>query len=102
MAVSSDAGIRVYTTLSSNNADGFLKSIYDNPGILHVDSRMHDNPLIDLLKHALYITFNAETGKNAKRRTFCRRSDFFALQSSHRNLHVHPQEKARVCRKIAR
>ena len=32
MAVISDADIRVYTTLSSNNADGFLTSIYDNPG----------------------------------------------------------------------
>lgn len=32
MAVISDAEIRVYTTLSSNNADGFLTSIYDNPG----------------------------------------------------------------------
>ena len=102
MAVSSDAGIRVYTTLSSNNADGFLKSIYDNPGILPVDCRVHDNPLIDLLKQALYITFKTENGKNAKRRTYSRRSDFFALQSSHRNLHVHPQEEARICRKIAR
>ena len=32
MATISDAEIRVYTTLSSNNADGFLKSVYDNPG----------------------------------------------------------------------
>ena len=33
MAASDDARIRVYTSLSSNNADSFLNSVYDNPGL---------------------------------------------------------------------
>ncbi len=48
MADNNDDEIRVYTTLSSNNADGFLKSIYDNPGTAPPSLQMHDNPINSL------------------------------------------------------
>ena len=51
MAIISDAEIRVYTTLSSNNADGFLKSVYDNPGAIPSISRVHAKLLMNLINY---------------------------------------------------
>ena len=83
MADNNDDKIRVYTTLSSNNADGFLKSIYDNPGAAPPGLWMHDNPLKSLINHTVCARMNNKASANAHDETQCRRCNLFALWASH-------------------
>ena len=73
MAYNNDDGIRVYTTLSSNNADGFLRSVYDNPGTAPPGLWVHDNPLKSLIKHTVCAKMSAKTSDNARDAFQCRR-----------------------------
>ena len=78
MADNNDDEIRIYTTLSSNNADGFLTSIYDNPGTATPGLRMHDNPPNSLINHTVCAKMidkasaNAHDAFNAGDATFLR------------------------------
>ena len=47
MAVKNDAKIRVYTSLSGNDTDSFLSSVYDSPGVGSPGSAIHYMSLID-------------------------------------------------------